>query len=184
MLPKAPRLGTFTAKNRAEGKDFDRLGPVAEAVFDIGPHQPGGEFGTQGDRRAVLFLDGVHFFLHEEVGSGPDAAGKEVGRLNDRDGDGLEAGLLGQAGRGGHNVVPVAMILREDVLHPLHALNGAHGCLSWWPRGCGTWKAAAHSGGKPIIASDGEMETGRNCQARRTSHASRTAQRRQRAGDS
>ncbi len=123
VLPQPPGLGALAAEAGTDGVELHRLRPTAHAVLDVGAHEAGGELRPQSDAGAIVFFDGVHLFLHKKVGAFARTADEQVGGLQDRRVDTLEAVTPGQFFGRGDDHVPIAALVGQHVVHTRETLN-------------------------------------------------------------
>jgi hypothetical protein len=81
---------------------------------------------AQGNAGAIRFFDGVHLFLHEEVGGGAYTAFKEVGVLKNGNVYALETVTMRQMSGRFRYPIPIAPIIRQDILHSFYTLYRRH----------------------------------------------------------
>ena len=125
MLAIPARLRTLVTEDRAKDVELDRLRQHAHPVFDVGAQHAGGELGPQGDIVVALVLEGIHLLV-DDVGTLPDAAGKELRLLEHRHVDALEPGQLRQVPRPVAHVVPIRLILRQNIQRSGRSLKTGH----------------------------------------------------------
>ena len=113
-LPIAAGLWALVAEEGALGPELHRLRELLHAVLEIGAADRGGRLGPQRQGAATLVLEGEHLLL-DDVGGLADAAGEEIGVLEDRGLDQAIAGRLqGPPSRGGDPASDRELV-RQDV---------------------------------------------------------------------
>ncbi len=124
-LSEAAGLGAVVPEDGANRVEFDRLRADVHPVLNVGPDDACGELRPQGQGIATFVGKGVHFLLHD-IGGGPDTTGEEIRGLKDGDVYPLKASLAGQPDRARSDILPVGLVLRENVLGPGRALEARH----------------------------------------------------------
>ncbi|MNN71319.1 hypothetical protein D3C81_1872440 [compost metagenome] len=92
-------------------------------MLEHGAHAARSAFRTQGQGFFVAVEEGVHLLV-DHVGAFTDAAGEELGELEDRQADFLVAVAIQQHGQGVLQVAPGRRLLRQDVVHATNGLQG------------------------------------------------------------
>ena len=127
-LALAPRLGPLVAKHRPAVPE--PLGPLGQqAVLNGGPHHRSGALRPQGAAAIAAIDEGVHL-LADHIGGLADAAGKQLGGLQQRRADladGSAAKVL--AGRR-LKLLPEGGVLRQQINHAAQALERCQGIES------------------------------------------------------
>ena len=127
-LAVAARLRPVVAEHRADQGQLHRLGPGLHPVLDIGPHDPGGRFGTErprlrlvGPRREPeeLLLDGV--------GRLAQAALEDRGLLEQRGLDLPVAVARSELGGEALEASPGRALVGQQVAGPARSAVGGHG---------------------------------------------------------
>src|SRR5690606_37635179 len=129
-LAVATLLRPLVTEHRAHAPDLLAL-VVQQAVGDAGAHDAGGGLGTQRERVAAAVLERVHLLL-DDVGHLADGALEELGALEQRQAD-LAVAVLGERlARDALARLPRRRVVRQDVVHATHGLEGfAHGPVRW-----------------------------------------------------
>ncbi len=124
-LTLAPRLGALIAEHRAAVPEPLRsLGQ--QAVLNHGAHHRGGALGPQRAAALAAVQEGVHLLAHH-IGGFADAAGEQLGGLQQRRADLLHAGATEVLPRRGLQVLPQDEALRQQIDHAAQALERFHG---------------------------------------------------------
>jgi hypothetical protein len=125
-LAKAPRLRCLVAEERPPIPEPHRLGKLVHPVLDVGAADRRRALRTQGDAAPALVLEGEHL-LADDVGRLADAAGEQLGVLEDRRVDPPISGPRQDPGGGALDPVAELRLLGKDVEGPLGSLElGGH----------------------------------------------------------
>ena len=118
-------LGAFVAEHGSYGEELAHGLAGVDAVLDIGAHDAGGSFGTQGHGAALAVLYAVHLLLHH-VGLSTDAAAEKVGVFHEGGAKFAET-IAGEhlAGSGFHHLKKTGRFLKM-IGKALDSLNLCH----------------------------------------------------------
>ena len=119
-------LRPLVAEHRTGGEDLQRQLLRQLAVGHEGAADAGGVFRPQGQRLAAAILEGVHL-LGDHVGGLADAAGEQLGELEDRRRHLAIAVEARHLARGVDRRARSAGTRREKIVRATHGLQFAHG---------------------------------------------------------
>ncbi|PAV93305.1 hypothetical protein WR25_10456 [Diploscapter pachys] len=126
-LAIAPLLRAFVAEHRTARRDLQRR-VLLPAFRQERARDTCGELGPQGQRIAAAVRKGVHLLRHD-VGRLADRAGEDLGRLEHRQVDALEAIQAADAFERLDHGRETALLVAEDILgsaHPARRFDTGH----------------------------------------------------------
>ena len=119
-------LRALVAEHRARGEDLQRQLLHKLAVRHEGAADAGRVFRPKGQRFVTAILEGVHLLRHD-VGRLADAAGEQLGELEDRRRHLAVAVQARHVARGVDDVREAPVVVGEDIVRATHGLHLAHG---------------------------------------------------------